>query len=153
MKNQICEFEKVVVKELTQEIQNEKLALHVKECPECREVLKIAIWMQNFAAATAPKRVLPTGGFLLWKAKLIEKQSAGKRAAQPIVWTQTTAILLAVITTAWLAIKNQSKFSTVIENFSASFELIAAPFLIAFVFAAAICLVIAFKWREPSRKN
>jgi len=153
MKNQICEFEKAVVKDFEQGIQNEKLAFHVKECAACREALKVASWMQNFAAATAPKRALPTPGFLWWKSKIIEKQEAGRRAAQPIVWTQTAAIILVIITTAWLAIKYQSKFSTVIENFSASIELIATPFLIAFVFAAVVCIAVAFKWREPSRKN
>jgi len=152
MRDKICEFEKAVVKEFTQGIQNEKLALHVKECADCREALKVANWMQNFAAA-APKRALPTPGFLWWKSKIIEKQEAGRRAAQPIVWTQTAAIILVIITTAWLAIKYQSKFSTVIENFSASIELIATPFLIAFVFAAVVCIAVAFKWREPSRKN
>lgn len=152
MKKQICEFEKAVVKELTQAVQNEKLALHVKECAGCREALKVAGWMQNFAA-TVPKRALPTAGFIWWKAKLIEKRAAGKRAAQPIVWTQTAAIILITITSVWLMTKYQSKFSTVIENFSASFELIAAPFLIAFVCAAFICLAIAFGWRETSKKT
>jgi len=153
MKDKICEFEKAVVKESAQGIQNEKLALHVKECADCREALKVAGWMQNFAANPAPKRALPTPGFLWWKSKIIEKQAAGKRAAQPIVWTQTAAVILAIITTVWLAVKFQSKFSTVLENFSASMELIAAPFLIAFVFAAVVCIAVAFKWREPSRKN
>ncbi|MCA1636845.1 MAG: hypothetical protein LC768_00655 [Acidobacteria bacterium] len=152
MKNKICEFEQTVIKELGQGIPNEKLALHVKGCFACKETLKIASWMQNFAAP-APERALPTPGLLWWKSKIIEKQAAGKRAAQPIVWTQTAAVILVIITTAWLAIKYQSKFSTVLENFSASIELIAAPFLIAFVCAALVCLAVAFKWREPSRKN
>lgn len=152
MKKQICEFEKAVIKELTQAVQSEKLALHVKECGGCREALKVAAWMQSFAAA-APKRALPTAGFIWWKAKLIEKQAAGKRAAQPIVWTQTAAIILVTITAVWLMTKYQAKFSTVIENFSASVELIAAPFLTAFVCAVFICLAIAFKWRETSKKT
>ncbi|MEJ7700333.1 MAG: hypothetical protein WKF71_11905 [Pyrinomonadaceae bacterium] len=152
MKKQICEFEKAVVKELAQGIQNEKLAFHIKECAGCREALKVAGWMQNFAVVGAPKRALLTAGFIWWKAKLIEKQAAGKRAAQPIVWTQRAAIILVTITSVWFVNKYQSKFSTVIENFSASFELIAAPFLIAFVCAAFVCLAIAFKWRETSKK-
>jgi len=154
MRDKICEFEKAVVKEFGQGILNENLALHVKECADCREALKVTKWMQNFAAvASAPKRTLPTPGFLWWKAKIIEKQEAGKRAAQPIVWTQTAAIILVLLTMIWFAIKFQSKFSTVIENLSASINLIAAPFLIAFVFAAIVSLAIAFEWREPSRKN
>jgi predicted anti-sigma-YlaC factor YlaD len=153
MKNQICEFEKAVIKESAQGIRTEKLVLHVKECAACREALKVASWMQNFAATAAPKCALPTAGFLRWKSKIIEKREAGRRAAQPIVWTQTAAILLVVITTAWLLIKYQSKFPTVIENFSASFELIAVPFLFAFIFAAFVCLAVSLKWREPSRKN
>ena len=153
MKKQFCEFEKAVVKDFGQGIQNEKLAVHIKECGACREALKVASWMQNFAAATAPKRALPTPGFLRWKSKIIEKQEAGRRAAQPIVWTQTAAIILAVITTAWLALRYQSKFSTVLENFSASIELVAAPFLIAFIFAGFVCLFAALKLREPRKRN
>jgi len=153
MKNRICEFEKAVVKEFGLGILNENLALHVKECADCREALKVTEWMQNFAAVAEPKHTLPTPGFLWWKAKIIEKQEAGKRAAQPIVWTQTAAIILVLLTVVWFAIKFQSKFSTVIENLSASINLIAAPFLIAFVFAAIVSLAIAFEWREPSKKN
>ncbi len=153
MKNQICEFEKAVVKESAQGNPNEKLALHVKECADCRDALKVASWMQNFAANAATKRTLPTPGFLWWKSKIIEKREAGKRATQPIMWTQIAAIILAIITTAWLAVKYQSKFSTVLENFSASIKLVAVPFLIAFVFAAVVCIAVAFKWREPSRKT
>ncbi len=153
MKNQICEFEKAVVNESARGIKNEKLALHIKECAGCREALKVAGWMQNFAAATVPKRALPTAGFVRWRSKIIEKQAAGNRAAQPIVWTQTVAIMSVIITITWLAIKYRSKFSTVIENFSASFDLVALPFLIAFVCAAFVCTAIGFKWRETSRKN
>jgi uncharacterized membrane protein YciS (DUF1049 family) len=50
-------------------------------------------------------------------------------------------------------IKFQSKFSVVLQNFSASIELIAAPFLIAFVCAALVCAVFAIKWRESAGKN
>ena len=153
MKNKICEFEESVVRETKRGIRNEKLALHIKECAECREALKVANWMRNFAATAAPKRALPTPGFLWWKSKIIEKREAGRRAAQPIVWTQTAAIILVIVTTVWFAVKYQSKFSAVLENFSASIELVAAPFLIAFVFAAVVCLALALKWRETSRKN
>jgi hypothetical protein len=153
MKNQICEFEKAVIKESAGAVHNEKLALHIKQCADCREALKVAGWMRNFAADAAPRRNLPSAGFILWKSKIIEKQQAGRRAAQPIIWTQKGAILLAVIIMAWLAIQYQSKFETVRENFFASFELIAIPFLIAFICVAFICTVIAFRWRGTSRKN
>lgn len=152
MKNQTCKFEKSVVKESAQGNLNEKLALHVKECAACQETLKVADWMQNFAAA-APERALPTAGFLWWKAKIIEKQEAGKRAARPIVWTQTAAIFLVFAAAAWLVVKYQTKFSIVAENLSASIELVAAPFIIALVFATAVCLAVAVKWREPSIKK
>ena len=152
MKNPICEFEKAVVKESAQGNLSEKLKLHIKDCADCREALKVVAWLQNFAAE-APKRPLPTAGFIWWKSKIMEKQAAGKRAAQPILWTQTIAVIVAVIASVWFAVVYQSKFAAVIENFSASFELIAVPSLIAFVCAALICIVIAFKWRESSGKT
>lgn len=153
MSDKICEFEKEIVKEPSQEAMSETLALHVKDCAGCREALQVSGWMKNFAASAAPKHALPTASFLLWKAKIIEKQEAGRRAAQPIAWTQTGAVILVLLTMVWFVIKFQSKFSTVLENLSASIELVAAPFLTAFVFAAIVSLAIAFKWREPSKKN
>ena len=152
MKKQICEFEKAVIKDAGQGNQSENLALHIKDCAACRETSAVAGWMRNFAAA-APERVLPAAGFIWWKAKLIEKRAAGERAAQPIVWTQRAAAILAAITGFWLVSRYQSKFSTVFEKFSASIELIAAPFLITVVCAVIICLAIAFKWRKTSKKT
>jgi hypothetical protein len=110
--------------------------------------LKIAGWMQKFSASTAPNRALPTAGFILWKSKIIEKQQAGIRAVQPIIWAQKAAILLTVTIMIWLAVQFQSEFKAVMKIFSASVELIALPFLVAFVCAAFICAVIAFKWRK-----
>jgi uncharacterized Tic20 family protein len=152
MKNQICEFEKAVVNESTRGVLSERLKIHVKDCADCREVLRVAAWLQNFAAEV-PKRPLPTAGFIWWKSKIIEKQAAGRRAAQPILWTQTIAVIVAVVASVWFGFTYQSKFAAVIENFSASIEIIAIPSLIALVCAAFICVVIAFKWRESSGKN
>ena len=153
MKDKTCEFEQAVVKESARGIPNEKLALHVKECVTCREALNIARWMQNFAREATPKQALPTAGFLWWKSKIIEKQEAGKRAAQPIVWTQTAAIIVLIITALWLAIKYQSIFSSVLKTFSASIELVAAPFLIAVGFATIVCFAFAFKWHQAPKNN
>ena len=152
MKNRICEFEKAVIKESALDVQSEQLQLHIKDCGDCQESLKVAAWLQNFAVET-PKHHLPSAGFVWWKSKIIEKQAAGKKAAQPILWTQTAAVFVAIATSVWLAYAYRSKFAAVIENFSASFELIAVPSLIAIVCAAFICIVIAFKWRENSGKN
>jgi len=149
----MCEYEQSVVKELAQGKQNEKLVAHIKVCAECREALKVARWMQTFAAATMKPQALPAPGLLWWKAQLSKKQEAARRALQPIVWTQIIAIVAFAAVLVWLMGKNQTQLISVWKNTLASLEIIAVPLLISLVFATLACLLLVFKWREPLRKN
>jgi type VI protein secretion system component VasF len=39
------------------------------------------------------------------------------------------------------------------KHFSESFELVAAPFLISFLCGGIVCLLLAYKWLEPSKNK
>ncbi len=149
----MCEYEQSAIKELAQGKQNEKLAAHIKSCAECREALKVARWMQTFAAATMKPQALPAPGLLWWKAQLSKKQEAAKRALQPILWMQIMAAIIVIATLIWLIDKTETQLIPVWNNIFTSLEFIAAPLLIGLACVALICVVLAFKWREPLRKN
>jgi len=149
MKKSICEFEQSVIRNLSASNRSGELSAHLKQCADCREALKVAQWMQTFAASAAKEaNALPAPGFLWWKSKLIERQEAAKRAARPIVWTQIAAALIFTATIFWLLIENQAHLAPVWNNLSTSLELITVPLLIAFICGALICLTLALKWRS-----
>lgn len=136
MKEDFCEFENKRAENASAAIRDENFAAHLKQCSKCREAFRVADWMQRLAAETAPSAKLPTAGFLFWKSKIIEKQRAAQRAAKPIFWMETAAIVLISIAMLWLAVKNQTRLEPVWNQIFASLELVAAPFFIALTVGA-----------------
>jgi hypothetical protein len=152
MKENFCKYEQTVLKESKTINQNKELFAHVSQCANCREALKLAGWMHAFASASQPKN-LPKPGFIRWKANIVEKQKTAERATQPIEWAQAITVMLVSATVFWLLIQNSNQFGAGVNVLLASFELIAIPLLIVSTCAAFICLLIAYKWREPSRRK
>lgn len=151
MKENNCEFEERIVKGAMAKSPNQKIATHLAQCADCREALRVAGWMQTFAATSEPKN-LPKPGFIRWKAQIVEKQAAANRATKPMMWAQTFTVVSVAATVVWLLFGNHTGFSTTFQALFESFELVAAPFLICFVCAAFVCLTFFYKWREPSKK-
>src|SRR5688500_15426722 len=85
--------------------QDKNLRRHIAVCAECQEAQKISAWMQEFSAQTATPQNLPAPGFLLFKARLLQKQTAAARAAQPIFWMQIAVLILLILPGGWLVLK------------------------------------------------
>jgi len=152
-KEKICEFEQKIVKEFASQKANQELSVHAANCPNCREALKVAAWMQAFARAESQLPALPTSGFLWWKAQIIQKQTAAQRATQPLVWAQVIAFALAAAAFAGILIIIPEQFASVWKYFSESLELVAAPLLISFLCGGIIFLLLAYKSLEPFKKK
>lgn len=152
MKEKFCEYEQTVLKESKSANQNKELVAHVSQCANCREALKVADWMHAFATASQLKN-LPKPGFVRWKAHIVEKQKNVERATRPIEWAKAITVMLVSAAVIGLFIQNSNQFGTTVSALLASFELIAVPLLIVSTCAAFICLLIAYKWREPSRRK
>lgn len=131
--------------------QDKNLEPHIAGCAECQEAQKISGWMQKFAAQTAAPQSLPAPGFLLFKARLLQKQSAATRAAEPIFRMQIVALFLLILTSIWLALKVETQIGLILKETFLSL-LSAAPFLILGVVGAmVICFAFNYLLHKSSK--
>ena len=124
--------------------QDKNLELHIAGCAECQQSQKVSEWMTNFAAQTQQTQNLPAPGFLLFKARLLQKQSALTRAVQPIFWMQIVALFLLVLLSGWLVLKVEMPISSILKEIFLIL-LSVAPFLIPGV-AGAIVICFGFNY-------
>jgi hypothetical protein len=80
---------------------------HVADCMMCREVVDIAMAMQQADTSDAAPAALPDATLVYWRAQLRAHEEAGRRAARPIALAQGIGIgfalvaFVAVIRTFW----------------------------------------------------
>ena len=136
---------------INQSNDDKNLERHIAECAECRKAQEVFDWMREFAEQTALPQNLPAPGFLLFKAKLIEKQSAADRAVQPIVRMQIASAVIFALAIGWLLLKSQTPVGSLMkETFSSLLS--AAPLLVLVVTSAIlICFAFAYFSRGNER--
>jgi len=57
---------------------------HLAGCPSCREAVEAICWMRRMADTTAEAHALPNPDVIWWKAQLLRRWDADRRAAAPI---------------------------------------------------------------------
>ena len=130
---------------------NKNLARHVADCPECRRLQKVNDWMQKFAAQTAPPKNLPAPGFLIFKARLIEKQAAATRAVLPIFWAQIASILVFAVGVGWLLLKGETSIGGLLKEAFLSLSTLAPLLAVGAASAVLICSVFAYLLRRTEK--
>ena len=108
----------------------------------------IDAWMQKLAAATAPPDKLPAPGFLLFKARLLEKQSAAARAVQPIVRMQIFSAIAVALAVIYMLMKSRVPVVSTINETFISLGSVAWLFVFSLMGAVLICLAFAYFLRE-----
>ena len=126
---------------------------HIAGCAECRESQKVFDFMQKFAAQTQPPQNLPAPGFLIFKARILQKQSAANRAILPIFWMQMAASVLLVLTIGWFLGKSQTPIISILKETFLSFLSVAPLFIFGVISAVLICAGFAYFLREKKFKN
>jgi hypothetical protein len=61
-----------------------ELRAHLEGCETCRQDAEIAAWMIELAGLPVDSARLPDPGMLWWKAQLLQRWDAQRRAAEPI---------------------------------------------------------------------
>ncbi len=79
-----CEWEAAVLETIRTAREDPAVRDHVATCEACRETAEAAAWMQQFAALPADPLRLPDPGMLWWKAQLLQRWDAQRRAAAPL---------------------------------------------------------------------
>jgi hypothetical protein len=136
---------------INQSNDDKNLERHFAECAECRKSQEVFDWMRELAAQTAPPQNLHAPGFLLFKAKLIEKQSAAARAVQPIVRMQIASAVIFASAIAWLLVKSQPPFGSLLKETFLSLSSVAPLFILAAASAVLICFAFAYFLRETKK--
>jgi hypothetical protein len=57
---------------------------HLAACPTCREAIEAVCWMRRMAEDATEPHVLPNPDVIWWKAQLLRRWEADRRAAAPI---------------------------------------------------------------------
>lgn len=60
------------------------VADHLASCPACREAVEAVCWMRRMAESTTESHALPDPDVIWWKAQLLRRWEANRRAAVPI---------------------------------------------------------------------
>lgn len=79
-----CEREREVLAAMRAGGGDPSLREHAASCEACREACAVEEWMQRFAALQAEPPRLPDPGMLWWKAQLLRRWDAERRAASPL---------------------------------------------------------------------
>ena len=133
--------------------QDKTLALHIAGCAECRQTQKVFNFMQKFAAQTQPQQNLPAPGFLIFKARLLQKQSAGMRVIQPIFWMQIIAVILLVSASGWFLLKGDTPIGSILKETFLSLLAVAPLFVFGVTGAVLICWAFNYFLRRNELKK
>ena len=143
-----CEYEQKVRRQAIENRQDENFRMHIAGCPECQESQRVSDWMREFAAQTPKPQNLRAPGFLLFKARLIEKQTAVRRAIRPIVWAQIASVLIVLSAMVYLQLKSRMPIGEFLGETFASLSPIAPLFVFSLIVAAFICSGFAYFLRK-----
>ena len=113
-----------------------------------REMQVIDNWMQRFATSTAPPENLPAPGFLLFKARLLEKRSAAARAVQLIVRMQIFSAIAVALAVIYMLTKSRVSVVSILNETFVSLGSVAWLVVFSLISAALICLAFAYFLRE-----
>lgn len=87
-------------------VDDDALRAHLVDCPACRETVAVTVWMQDLAGASVPSAKLPDPALLWWKADLMRRWDAQRRAAAPLEraepWQAGVGLIGAVLLFVWL---------------------------------------------------
>jgi hypothetical protein len=104
-----CEFEPEAVLSVKTGFVDDKVAVHIKTCENCREAIKIAGFFQANILKETMSRKLPAAGLIWFKSRLRQKQRAAEMVGKPILIVQMAGAAAGLATLIWLFF-NRAKF-------------------------------------------
>lgn len=127
--------------------------LHSRECPECREVERVAVWMEGFAAEAPLPKYLPSPGFLMFKARIRKKQLDAARATEPFYFTIAFGALLFGSSIGWILLRAETRFGTIMGQALSLLSGYAGFILLGLVLAILLSVIGAFSLNRNRSSN
>lgn len=84
MGNRICEQAAAVRAAIRTGRDDPAVHAHLARCDSCREEAAVTRWLMDLAAAPAEPTSWPDPRILWWKARLVERWDAERRAVEPV---------------------------------------------------------------------
>lgn len=101
-----CEREPEVLRADASGSQSDAVRAHVAGCARCRDAIALVRWMRRMADTTGEPHALPDPGALWWRAQLVRRWQAERRACAPMETMQGVELWVGVISVvillAWL---------------------------------------------------
>jgi ABC-type anion transport system duplicated permease subunit len=137
MKQQSCDLARA------EAVKDDQWRRHAVDCPDCSEFLAVTEWMSTLAERTTIPRELPTAGFLLVKARILQKQTAAERAERPVyVMIVLAGILLAAVTLG-LAAETETRVGTILIDAVSLISAFAGVIIFGTIMVAVVAAVTA----------
>jgi hypothetical protein len=133
---------------MNENLQNSSNQMQYNGDHELQETQMVDAWMRKFAGQTALPQNSTAPGFLLFKARLIEKQSAAARAVQPLVRMQIASVVIFALAIGWLLLKSQTPVGSLMKETFSSLLSVAPLIVLGVMSAVLICLAFAYFLRE-----
>ncbi len=108
---------------------------HVASCAPCQDALAVAAWMRHLADTSGEDMRLPEAGVLLWRAELLRKADARRRAERPLAWARAASVAVALGGSAVLIASYGARIVSVAGA--------ATPLALGAVAAAALAVLAA----------
>lgn len=119
-------------------------AEHIAGCFDCQESERVSDWMQKLGEQTSVPEHSSSPGLLLFKARLIEKQLAQRRAGRPIIWVQSGNIVVGLIVMVWMLGKFRMQFVPIVQGILLALLKVDQLFVFGGVSMILICLVLGY---------
>lgn len=93
---------------------------HLAGCPSCREAVEAICWMRRMADTTAEAHALPNPDVIWWKAQLLRRWDAERRAAAPIERMHKAELIAGLASFAGFLVWQWSGLMTMFSSLSLS---------------------------------
>lgn len=104
MNSSHCEKEQAIVEATQFGRWDDELASHAAKCPVCRDAVMVAHFLQELDESGKAEARLPGAASVWWKAQLLARRAAAKRAAEPITIIERLAYACGVFSLFGLAV-------------------------------------------------
>lgn len=83
---------------------DEPVRAHLAACASCREAADVVTWMRRLAGTVDERRELPAAATIWWRAQLVRRWEAERRALRPIERMQRVEVGLGLASLVALAV-------------------------------------------------
>lgn len=93
---------------------------HLAACPTCREAVEAVCFMRRMAEATTEPHALPNPDVIWWKAQLLRRWEAERRASAPIERMRRTEVFAGLASLAGFVVWQWSGLTRMLSSLSPS---------------------------------